>query len=133
MIVFKLNCKSCDFDFEGWFDNSKEFEKQKKLKLISCPSCNSLSVKKSLMAPNVAKKTNSKNLKTKKAVINKIEKYKKIIEKNYDYVGDNFTEEAKKIKLVIKNKFARITMQITSGEGYLQFYEKLIRPNFNKF
>jgi hypothetical protein len=35
-------------------------------------------------------------------------------------------QEAKKIKLVIKNKFARITMQITSGEGYLQFYEKLI-------
>ena len=58
-----------------------------------------LILNKSLMAPNISKKTNSKKLKdNKKTVINKIEKYKKIIEKNFDYVGDNFTEEAKKIK-----------------------------------
>ncbi len=49
--------------------------------------------------PNVSKKTNSKKIKAnKKTVINKINKYKKIIEKNFDYVGDNFTEEAKKMK-----------------------------------
>ena len=27
-----------------------------------------------------------------------LEKYKKVIEKNFDYVGENFTEEAKKMK-----------------------------------
>ena len=37
-------------------------------------------------------------LKKKRAVANKINKYKKIIEKNFDYVGENFTEEAKKMK-----------------------------------
>ena len=31
-------------------------------------------------------------------MVNNLKKYKKVIEKNFDYVGDNFTEEAKKIK-----------------------------------
>ena len=47
---------------------------------------------------NTCKKNNSKKVKIKKAMINDIKKYKKVIEKNFDYVGDNFTEEAKKIK-----------------------------------
>ena len=99
MIVFNLICRNCSFEFEGWFDNSKEFEKQKRKNLINCPSCNHYSVKKTLMTPNVSKKTNSKKIKAnKKTVINSINKYKKIIEKNFDYVGDNFTEEAKKMK-----------------------------------
>ena len=29
----------------------------------------------------------------------KINKFKKIVEENFDYVGDNFTEEAKKMKV----------------------------------
>ena len=32
MIVFNLICKSCLIEFEGWFENSKEFESQKKKK-----------------------------------------------------------------------------------------------------
>ena len=63
-----------------------------------CPSCNSHEINKSLMTPNLSKKENSKKNKVKKAMINDVKKYKKIIEKNFDYVGDNFTEEAKKIK-----------------------------------
>ena len=98
MISFNLICKICSTEFEGWFDNSKEFEKQKRNNFLLCPSCNSPSISKSLMTPNLSKKANSKKTKIKKAMINDIKKYKKIIEKNFDYVGDNFTEEAKKIK-----------------------------------
>ena len=103
MIIFNLKCKQCSFEFEGWFDNSLEFEKQKKNKLISCPSCNCFKVKKSLMSPNLFSKSNSKknrNYKNdvKKNLASNINKYKKIIEKNFDYVGDNFSEEAKKMK-----------------------------------
>ena len=50
------------------------------------------------MTPNISKKNNSKKPLIKKAMINDIKKFKKIIEKNFDYVGDAFTEEAKKIK-----------------------------------
>jgi len=100
MIVYKLNCINCLSNFEGWFDSSREFEKQKKKNLVNCPSCNSSSVEKSLMAPNISKKSNTKNAPNirKKTFINKMDKYRKMIENNFDYVGDNFTEEAKKMK-----------------------------------
>ena len=99
MIVFNLICNICSVEFEGWFENTKEFESQKRKKIINCPSCNSSSVKKSLMTPSLPTKSNSKKEeKIKKTMVNNIKKYKKIIEKNYDYVGDNFTEEAKKMK-----------------------------------
>ena len=99
MIVFNLICKICSVEFEGWFDSAKEFDHQKRKKIINCPSCNSTFIKKSLMAPNLPTKNNSKKeIKLKKAVANDIKKYKKIVEKNFDYVGDKFTEEVKKMK-----------------------------------
>ncbi len=99
MIVFNLVCKNCNFEFEGWFENSIEFEKQKQKKFINCPNCNDHTIKKSLMAPNLSAKTNAKKTtNSKKTMINNIKKFKKIIENNFDYVGDNFTEEAKKMK-----------------------------------
>ena len=98
MIVFNLECKSCTSIFEAWFSDSNEFKKQIRKKLVLCPNCNSASVIKSLMTPNVSKKSNSKDKKIKKTIAANISKYKKIIEKNFDYLGDKFTEEAKKIK-----------------------------------
>ena len=99
MIVFNLICKICHIEFEGWFENTKEFDRQKRKKIINCPSCNSSSIRKSLMMPNVTNKSNSKkDEKIKKSMINKISKYKKIVEENFEYVGDKFTEEAKKMK-----------------------------------
>ena len=98
MIVFDLKCKDCRYEFEAWFSSSDEYNTQIRRKLVHCPNCNSISITKSLMAPSVSKKSNTKISKQKKTIINNINKYKKIIEKNFDYVGDNFTEEAKKIK-----------------------------------
>ena len=98
MIVFDLKCKDCSYQFEGWFDNSEEYIRQLKKKLVVCPNCNSSFISKSLMTPQIAKKSNSKKEKKKKTMINNINKYKDLIEKNFEYVGDNFTEEAKKIK-----------------------------------
>ena len=99
MIVFNLICKTCSAEFEGWFETAKEFDNQKRKKIINCPSCNSASIIKSLVAPNLPTKNNSKKeIKLKKAMASNIKKYKKIIEKNFDYVGSNFTEEAKKMK-----------------------------------
>ena len=98
MIVFNLICLKCDYSFEGWFDSTSAYNNQKKCKLINCPSCNSSKIKKTLVAPNVGKKSNSVFNKNKKTIANNIKKIKKIVEENFDYVGDKFTEEAKKIK-----------------------------------
>ena len=62
MIVFNLLCKDCDYKFETWFSDSSEYEIQLKKKLINCPNCNSYKISKSLMAPNISKKSNSFNL-----------------------------------------------------------------------
>ena len=98
MIVFNLICSKCEYEFEGWFDTSSTFKSQKKRKLINCPNCESSKIKKTLVAPNVGKKSNSKKTVNKKTIASNINKIKKIVEDNFDYVGDQFAEEAKKIK-----------------------------------
>ena len=45
MIVFDLQCDK-GHAFEGWFEDSQAFNKQKKKGLITCPSCNSTTVSK---------------------------------------------------------------------------------------
>ena len=126
MIVFNLICNQCDFEFEGCFDNSKEFENQKRKKLINCPSCNSHYIKKTLMAPNLNKKTNSKKItNNKKTLVNKINKYKKLIEKNFDYVGENFTEEAKKMK------YGEIDERPIYGEANTEQTKELIEEDIS--
>ena len=126
MIVYNLTCLTCDINFEGWFDSSKEFENQKRKKLLNCPQCNSFYVKKSLMSPNVSFKSNSKNIsKSKKAIANDIKKYKKIIEKNFDYVGDDFTEEAKKMK------YGEIDERPIYGEATIDQTKELVKEEIS--
>jgi len=126
MIVFNLTCKNCASAFEGWFDNSIEFEKQKRKNLINCPSCDSSAIKKTLMAPNLSSKSNSKKTKNKKkSFSNNINKYKKIIEKNFDYVGDNFTEEAKKMK------YGEINERPIYGEANLDQTKELLEEEIS--
>ena len=126
MIVFNLVCKICNFEFEGWFVNAKEFNNQKRKKIINCPNCNSSSIKKSLMAPNLPTKSNSKKeIKLKKAVANNIKKYKKIVEKNFDYVGDKFTEEAKKMK------YGEIKERPIYGEATIEQTKELAEEEIN--
>lgn len=126
MIVFNLTCKDCNFIFEGWFDNSNEFEKQRRKKFINCPSCNSESITKSLMVPNLSIKTNAKkSLKKQRTIANNINKYKKIIEKNFDYVGEHFTEEAKKMK------YGEINERAIYGEANLEQTKDLIQEEID--
>ena len=100
MIKFRLFCKKCSKDFDSWFASSKEYEKLKKSKLLNCPKCNSYKIKKSLMAPsiiNYKKKINNLNSKKHTEIKNKLKKYKKFVENNFDYVGNNFAYEARSI------------------------------------
>ena len=125
MIVFNLICSECDYSFEGWFDNTKIFNKQKKEKLINCPSCESLNIKKALVAPNVSKKSNSKTVKNKKTFASNIKKIKKIVEENFDYVGDSFSKEAKKIK------YGETKDRPIYGEATIEQTKELIEEDIN--
>ena len=101
MIKYKLICKNCDISFDSWFASSKEFEKLKNKKLLNCHKCNSLQIEKTLMSPNVlnSKKIKIINSKERKylRIKNKIKKYQKFIKNNFEFVGDNFTYEARSI------------------------------------
>ena len=101
MIKYKLICKKCDISFDSWFASSKEFEKLKNKKLLTCHMCNSVQIEKTLMSPNVLnskkiKITNSKEQKYLR-VRNKIKEYQEFIKNNFEYVGENFTYEARSI------------------------------------
>ena len=96
MIKYSLKCDK-EHSFEAWFSDSLNFEKQNKKKLISCPSCSSLEITKNIMAPNISsKKKNSNKINQKKdkveMVLNKVRKH---VENNFDYVGDKFADEAR--------------------------------------
>ena len=120
MIVFNLNCSHCAFSFEGWFENTNDYKKQIKKGLLTCPSCNSTQIKKGLMAPNVSKKSNSKISKRNNSIASNVKKLKKIIEKEFDYVGDKFTEEAKKIK------YGEVKERAIYGEASIEQTKELI-------
>ena len=101
MIKYQLICGGCKLIFDSWFASSKEFEKLKKKKLLSCHKCNSLKIEKSLMKPNVLNKSKYQTeliLKDENLRINKkIKEYQNFIKKNFDYVGTNFAYEARSI------------------------------------
>ena len=106
MIKYKLICKDCDNSFDSWFSSSNEYEKLNKQKFINCNNCNSLNIEKTLMSPSVIISKNDNKIdisSTKyKKIKNKISQYQKFIQDNFDYVGENFTYEARSIHY--KNK-----------------------------
>ena len=98
MIKYKLHCKKCLNNFDSWFSTSLEFDKIKKLNLLTCNFCGSLDVIKSLMMPSL-KNTKKKlyNKKLNKNLKNKIKNHQKFIKENFEYVGENFAYEARSI------------------------------------
>ena len=98
MIKYNLVCK-CGGTFESWFSNSTEFDSLRKKKLIKCIYCESSSVKKTVMAPNLRSKSNKvfKKTKLEKNIRKRLLDFRRYIEKNCKYVGENFTKEARSI------------------------------------
>lgn len=125
MIVFNLKCSDCASSFEGWFENTKDYNKQTRKGLLTCPSCNSTQIKKGLMTPNLSKKSNSKISKRNKSIASNVKKLKNIIEKEFDYVGNKFTEEAKKIK------YGEVEERAIYGEASIEQTKELIEEDID--
>ena len=118
MIKYNLICK-CGQVFESWFSGSTEFDLLSKKKLISCIYCESTSVKKSIMAPNLSSKSNenTKKFKLEKKIKKELLNFRRYIEKNCKNVGDNFTQEARSIhydKKTSKGIYGKATPKETS-------------------
>ena len=102
MIKYILKCCK-GHEFESWFSNSNEFDKLNKRNLLECIYCSSNNIKKSIMAPMISGSKKDKdentillkeNLSTKK---NELLKIRKFVEKNFEYVGDKFSQKVREV------------------------------------
>ena len=118
MIKYNLICE-CGKTFESWFSSSDEHDVQRRKKLINCIYCDSTSVRKSVMAPNLFSKTNktSKNTNIEKKIKKQLLDLRRYIEKNCKNVGDNFPREARSIhydKKTSKGIYGKATPEETA-------------------
>tara|TARA_E500000178_G_C16834588_1_gene667691 strand:- start:95 stop:517 length:423 start_codon:yes stop_codon:yes gene_type:complete len=101
MIKYNLKCNN-NHEFESWFSDSDEFNKLKKKKLLECIYCSSKKIEKSIMSPMVSgTKLNEdkKSLLNKKLLDekNKLIKLREHVEKNFEFVGDKFSEKVRDV------------------------------------
>jgi hypothetical protein len=98
MKVYNLSCQH-DHRFEGWFSSEGDFASQLEKKLVSCPICESLDIKRLPSAPHL-------NLSTFQGpapddalrIVREqwMEIARKVVENTED-VGERFAEEARRI------------------------------------
>jgi hypothetical protein len=119
MIKYNLKCKH-KHEFESWFLDSKEFEKLKSKKMIECIFCKTKSIEKSIMAPNVLsqeqKQKDKKSIKYIKKIQKDLLKMRNFVEKNFEYVGNNFPREVRNVyydKRKNKNIYGKATLEET--------------------
>ena len=119
MIKYNLKCKH-KHEFESWFLDSKEFEKLKSKKMIECIFCKTKSIEKSIMAPSVLsqeqKQKDQKSTKYVKKIQKDLLKIRNFVEKNFEYVGNNFPREVRNVcydKRKNKNIYGKATPEET--------------------
>ena len=108
MIKYNLKCEN-NHEFESWFSSSDEFDNLNKKKLLECIYCSPKSIEKSIMAPMVSLVNDNKKefnsleniLKDEK---NKLLKLRNYVEKNFEFVGDNFSKKVREVYYDKKNK-----------------------------
>lgn len=88
MIRFTLTCDQ-DHSFESWFADNAACDKLMSAGMVTCAECGSTQVSKALMAPSVAAKGHVT------APEAPLEKLKREVEANSDYVGMSFAQEAR--------------------------------------
>lgn len=119
MIHYSLQCGAAH-TFDGWFASSSAFDAQVKRRLVECPACGDTGVTRALMAPAVSKKGNAVAVAAKPSkpgpgtgagpgavavsgegmpdhVRVALQRLRSDVEKNCEYVGDSFAEEARRI------------------------------------
>jgi hypothetical protein len=117
MIRYALVCDR-KHEFEIWFNNSADYGKQSKRKLVACPVCDSTNVDKAIMAPAITSPRKRRSSPAPEAVAapmpqpnapvamlspqetefrTKLKELRDHLTKNADNVGKKFPEEARKM------------------------------------
>lgn len=96
MIHYQLRCEHGD-EFDAWFASIAEFERQAETGLIECPHCQSTKVERAPMAPAVRTGRAKDAQKERAVAMAMAEQMRSHIRENFDYVGDKFADEARKM------------------------------------
>ena len=108
MIKYNLKCEN-NHEFESWFSDSNEFDKLNKKNLLECIFCSSKKIKKSIMAPMISgtklkdegdELFDKDSLKQRKNLL----RLREHIEKNFEFVGDKFSEKVREVYYDKKTK-----------------------------
>ena len=96
MIKYRLICDK-GHEFDAWFKGSTTFEDQRNCGQLTCAVCRSRKIDRAVMAPALA--LNSDDLMTEedKEKRDMVEKLVDHVERDFDYVGKDFANEARKI------------------------------------
>ena len=102
MIRYSLTCDNAH-EFEGWFSESADFDRQVASGFLTCPVCNSGAISKLLMAPSVSTARKKDEMQTlamdtmRRDAFQKLKEAVATIRANSEDVGTRFPEEARKI------------------------------------
>jgi hypothetical protein len=101
MIRFALVCSEAH-EFEGWFRDNADFDKQQKHNMVSCPVCETQSIGKAIMAPSISTGQQREKITLamgdeQRRMMSEMRAMAQKVKANADYVGDKFADEARKI------------------------------------
>jgi len=99
MIIYDLKCKQ-NHEFEGWFKDRAAFEQQQEQSLITCPVCGEAGAEMVPSAPSIRTrdmKTSDTGHRESLTPLKAMRHLQAFVEKNFDDVGEAFSEVAMKI------------------------------------
>lgn len=96
MIRYALRCDKGD-EFEAWFRSSGDYDDQAAQRLVECPMCGSTHIEKAPMAPNIARTDRQEAPSPRAVAMAMAAKVRETIREKFDYVGERFPVEARKI------------------------------------
>ena len=97
MMRYALLCEH-DHPFDGWFGSSDDYDDQQARGLVACPDCDSKQVRKAVMAPAVlGPRSDGPPAEVRDMMMQAAEAIRRHVEDNFDYVGENFADEARAI------------------------------------
>ena len=96
MILFDLKCRK-DQVLEAWFRDSETYDAQAASGEIACPLCGDSHIAKALMAPNLARSSETAGPARAALMMRRLRAMHVEITKNSDDVGEKFPEEARRI------------------------------------
>ncbi|MDA7984864.1 MAG: DUF1178 family protein [Alphaproteobacteria bacterium] len=114
MIHYALRCDG-GHEFDGWFQGSAGFERERRAGRLACPVCESVEVERAIMAPAVSRGAGAASAETATVTapasgegerrqvslgrgdLEVLRRMRRMVEENCEHVGGRFAEEARRM------------------------------------